>query len=744
MSALPPPTSMVDTTQQQQFLDQPKKRTRRRLRVSCVECTRRRQKCDRQQPCSLCKTRGVEHLCRWETEPFARPPPARPPGGRAAARKEKPSILTISFPANNVPTAASSSSKAIAQTSPISSVYSPTSYQSLVVASSPLSQSSQAGSPLYSRSSQSPFEGRPQSEGLKEAALALARMQLTEEAHHLAEGSFAYALQELTNSGAYRVYELPLNSQLHQSIAFRPSEPFVPRLPDKAHCEALLLSFHEHVNWSIGIPYNVLFSSHELMWERIRADPTCLQKYNPYWVALLLSMFCFSPACATEEESRDYFNQAMAARKLQEDRYASLDAPPQHGDIMGAVYSCLGAAFLARYLQDRGRITEAWKVVGSALRDAQNVGLHNFLAPGKSKNVTDDQRTFMLVSWHLCVEFDRYLSLFLGRPTVVRSRDCNVQLPSARSDALALDGSTNIALLFQAYFISMTKIVSEAKEKFLSAQPDNEDGHAYFDIRMGEWLANLPSFYKLDQTPNVSYDHIYPKLYLQRMTLRSYYTCSCLFYHRALAYSRPAHQDAMGYGWDQSQLAQYAISVLHSQGHLLMNQWWERQVPFDISMYMFEASVTLGVTLLRDLYHPDANEWRRELASAIEIFENLRERDFGQIVPQAIRVLRVLQELCADPMGKRLTDYPVNVQQEEAKIIFPSEAYNVENAFVQNTSYDSYNEMWNQYGVQDATSVPPAAALYTMDGAAYPAPVWPTNVEMSTPYVGTMSGVPYA
>ena len=45
------------------------------------------QKCDRAQPCGLCKSRGVEHLCRWELEPFARPPPSRPNGVRKAEGK---------------------------------------------------------------------------------------------------------------------------------------------------------------------------------------------------------------------------------------------------------------------------------------------------------------------------------------------------------------------------------------------------------------------------------------------------------------------------------------------------------------------------------------------------------------------------------------------------------------------------------------------------------------------------------
>jgi len=83
------------------------KKTRRRLRLSCVECTKRRQvchllppppppslrvprssstkaviflqKCDRKYPCGSCTARNVTHLCRWESVPVARPAPQRPP-----------------------------------------------------------------------------------------------------------------------------------------------------------------------------------------------------------------------------------------------------------------------------------------------------------------------------------------------------------------------------------------------------------------------------------------------------------------------------------------------------------------------------------------------------------------------------------------------------------------------------------------------------------------------------------------
>lgn len=81
------------------------KKTRRRLRLSCVECTKRRQvcllysskyidlpssqqKCDRANPCGLCTSRGVPHLCYWSPVPIARPTPARPPSHTKTAMIE--------------------------------------------------------------------------------------------------------------------------------------------------------------------------------------------------------------------------------------------------------------------------------------------------------------------------------------------------------------------------------------------------------------------------------------------------------------------------------------------------------------------------------------------------------------------------------------------------------------------------------------------------------------------------------
>lgn len=42
----------------------PREAKRTRVHFSCVECHRRKQKCDRKEPCSQCVARRVPHLCR--------------------------------------------------------------------------------------------------------------------------------------------------------------------------------------------------------------------------------------------------------------------------------------------------------------------------------------------------------------------------------------------------------------------------------------------------------------------------------------------------------------------------------------------------------------------------------------------------------------------------------------------------------------------------------------------------------
>ncbi|KAK9463173.1 fungal-specific transcription factor domain-containing protein [Lipomyces oligophaga] len=95
---------------------------RTRVVISCTECHRRKQKCDRQQPCNQCCARKVESLCRYTS----RPPPSlqnQPIPRSAVANSSSPSSSTTSSSTSGIPssTASSTSPARFSSSSPTSS-----------------------------------------------------------------------------------------------------------------------------------------------------------------------------------------------------------------------------------------------------------------------------------------------------------------------------------------------------------------------------------------------------------------------------------------------------------------------------------------------------------------------------------------------------------------------------------------------------------------------------------------------
>ncbi|KAH8119221.1 hypothetical protein DFH11DRAFT_1739996 [Phellopilus nigrolimitatus] len=437
---------------------------------------------------------------------------------------------------------------------------------------------------------------------VKQAAISLAQLTVANQGEYLGTGSLVWALHRLDDSVPQSPIDKPPglpffpSAQYFSTISdtFTSSmESLISDFPDKLHCDALITSYFEHENWCIGVPQKLVLRVYDQMWVTIQADRTSLNRINFHWVTLLFVMFALSSACATEDESRKYFLQALTARRRGEDMLCTSFTSTQPAMCSeGAAYACLAAALLGKYMIDRGQMTEAWKLVSSALRNAQNAGLHRNPTPKSWREMTEDEQILRCLSWHLCAVTDRFLSLVLGRPVVSHARDCDISLPRVSTD-LALDGSSNTAF-----------------SEFLSVHPDPSDGKADFDARMAEWEASVPSYLSFSQLPDTSFDYVYPKLGLLRLMLHGFSeTCP----------------------------------LLRSQRTLLLKMWWTRQICFSVNLPIFEAAVMLSIVLLRAPGHPCAQDWWTEREAAIELFESIKGRDFGDIGPQAIKILRILQ-----------------------------------------------------------------------------------------------------
>lgn len=171
----------------------------------------------------------------------------------------------------------------------------------------------------------------------------------------------------MSNSLAGRVEELILNL---------PSPPITARL---------LQTFFTQSNWRFGIPEEWFRAACTQMWNVLEYPGPHGLQINANWLSLFFAVLAYAPKASINGEDNTevrgdcdhYFACAMTARRVAEDDYLNkpnLSLMVSAAD--GTVLSCLAVPLLCSYLSQRGRVSEAWKLVGSGLRSAEAVGMH--------------------------------------------------------------------------------------------------------------------------------------------------------------------------------------------------------------------------------------------------------------------------------------------------------------------------------------------------------------------------------
>lgn len=185
----------------------------------------------------------------------------------------------------------------------------------------------------------------------------------------------------------------------------------VHSLPEQHECDVLIHTFFASENWRFGLPENVILGIFKSMWEVIGADSSSLNRVKVNWLTLLFAIFALSPGCKNEEQSRKFFLHSLTGRRIAEDLlFASLASPRMPVSVTeGAALGCIATVLLANYMCDRGQATEAWKMIGTSVRNAQNAGLHMSPAWNRWKDMTEPEKTIRLCAWHLLSQHDMYV-----------------------------------------------------------------------------------------------------------------------------------------------------------------------------------------------------------------------------------------------------------------------------------------------------------------------------------------------
>ncbi|RDB25040.1 putative transcriptional regulatory protein C1F7.11c [Hypsizygus marmoreus] len=506
------------------------KKTRRRLRLSCVECTKRRQKCDRKYPCSLCVSRGVPHLCRWETVPLARPAPARPPTTPDAQTQDptveellaRIAVLEKALENQNttqatVQTKVEPTGDSIFGNSPSgSSTLTSTDTTSPCTSPYPDTQSlSPSPDTCVEDDVEPPFTVRSLLEPSVYATTStLAQLSLGHHGEYIGRGSLICALHSISTGKTSRflyakstdstsAYREKTHELMSNSLVVRVEE-LIRNIPPVPITSALLQGFFAENNCRFGIPEEWFRGACSQMWSVLEYPGPHGVQINANWLCLLFGVLAYAPKKTLEGQPEDmnaecsdhYFTCAMTARRIAEDDHLNkpnLSLMVSAAD--GTVLSCLAVPLLCSYLSQKGRVSEAWKLVGNGIRNALAVGMHRDPEWKQWQVMSTDEVLLRRRAWWGLFIWDKLYSYLLGRPQMIRSAIYDVALPNP----VEPDGTRNAFNSVQLMFIQLASLLSEALEKCFTVIYPSCTTFLEMDARLDQWEENLPPEYQQNQ-----------------------------------------------------------------------------------------------------------------------------------------------------------------------------------------------------------------------------------------------------
>ncbi|KAL0940865.1 fungal specific transcription factor domain-containing protein [Colletotrichum truncatum] len=363
----PTPAQSCQQNQTQEARPPPKKR--RRVVISCTECHRRKQKCDRDLPCANCRSRNKQDACKYET-------------GAPTAKEHR---------------------KAEAEGSRTTQV------QSL---------SNAAANWGYSHA----------------GASTLGLMRKIESAN--GDGSLSHL------SGASQVEDQFATKERYKSL--------IRQLPAKGYIEKLVEVYFREFNWQYYALEEDLFMQQFAEWNNLpfnvlsNSGPQGLSPDLRVFPALLFQVLATALLILPEGSHEFYEHLKYAGNMTFEDLAAD------YSESGVGILSLLGkrqitlttvqASFLrAAFLKYMAKVTESqakWHAIGSAIRDAQEIGMHrDSLDPQPVSNETEDvlenmwliQRRRKL--YMVLMTWDIHCALVLGRPGSIDWRILPPSLP---------------------------------------------------------------------------------------------------------------------------------------------------------------------------------------------------------------------------------------------------------------------------------------------------------------------------
>jgi len=355
-----------------------------------------------------------------------------------------------------------------------------------------------------------------------------------------------------------------------------PMRAIVSKLPSRQRVAALVDAYFTERNWEFGLPEAWFRSSLQQMWQHLdmrcpggvclapASCAPCKTEVNTHWMTLLFAVLTLAPRSVAGDPAV-FLTHALTAKRLSED---ILLAVPTYWmsekAVHGGVMSCIGTALLAAHLADKGRVSEAWKLVGSGVRSAQAMGLHRDPGWRKWETMGKQESELRLLGWWLLWIADRLYSFILGRPMMAPKGTFDVTLlPSSVHG----DGPPNPHASFQQAFIRLCEVLGDGTDRVSATLTPSFPGRSAdpvtqclgiaspsystildVDRCFKGWLSQLPAHLRWDNISSSSSPDSLAERHLtyQRHLLAAYYLGGLMNVHRLYLMQPPPNQQQPG------------------------------------------------------------------------------------------------------------------------------------------------------------------------------------------------------
>ncbi|KAI5779365.1 fungal-specific transcription factor domain-containing protein [Geopyxis carbonaria] len=354
----------------------------------------------------------------------------------------------------------------------------------------------------------------------------------------------------------------------------------------------------------------------------------------------------------------------------------------------------------ASWLKSEGRAVEAWHSLGQSIREAQELGLHKdqpraYVSNGVGDVVILWQREIEKRVWVNLYVWDRFMSMILGRPTLINDRHCTMTLPVdcdmpndltkcipiARGPMDAPSTYTERLLDYQlAHLIDE---IDDMQTKSAKAISHDFEGVDRLHAKIFNLIESFPASLAVENR-DTSYDSSHRFLRAQAELLRCSTFSLIVGLHRPFIFTRNK---------SRREIVSAGLRVLESQQALIDATREHHHTIYTLNFFTFDPAVLISAIIIKapmNIHNDMLERAMAHLRSGARRMEILGKRI--KLAEKGACVLNMLLMRAELSMAKTQQVRMIRAGATVAAVSSPSEASSGENSD-HDQNANNYNQM---------------------------------------------------